>query len=73
MITKSFKYICTLCLIGLLCTSCNSWIEENPDGLVTDERVGDSEEAAAAWVTGTYSKLIYDMFCWGVLSPCVGV
>lgn len=65
MITKTFKYICTLCLIGLLCTSCNSWIEEDPKGLVTDERVGDSEEAAAAWVTGTYSKLIYDMFCWG--------
>lgn len=65
MITKSFKYICTLCLIGLLCTSCNSWIEETPDGLVTDERVGDSEEAASEWVTGTYSKLIYDMFCWG--------
>lgn len=65
MITKIFKYICTFSLIGLLCTSCNSWIEENPDGLVTDERVGDSEEAAAAWVTGTYSKLIYDMFCWG--------
>ena len=65
MITKTFKYICTLCLIGLLCTSCNSWIEENPDGLVTDERVGDSEEAASEWVTGTYSKLIYDMFCWG--------
>ena len=65
MITKSFKYICTLCLIGLLYTSCNSWIEETPDGLVTDERVGDSEEAASEWVTGTYSKLIYDMFCWG--------
>lgn len=44
---------------------CSSWIEENPEGLVTDERVGDSEEAAAEWVTGTYSKLIYDMFCWG--------
>jgi len=65
MITKIFKYICTLCLIGLLCTSCKSWIEETPDGLVTDERVGDSEEAASEWVTGTYSKLIYDMFCWG--------
>lgn len=46
-------------------SSCSSWIEENPDGLVTDERVGDSEDAANQWVTGTYSKLIYDMFCWG--------
>jgi hypothetical protein len=51
-------------LIFTFC-SCKSWIEENPEGLVTDERVGDSEEAANNWVTGTYSKLIYDMFCWG--------
>lgn len=62
--------------IGLLCAaffilhsslfiSCESWIEEDPEGLVTKERVGDSQEAAAQWVTGTYSKLIYDMFCWG--------
>lgn len=65
MITKSIKYLCSLCLLCVLCASCNSWIEENPEGLVTDERVGDSEEAAANWVTGTYSKLIYDMFCWG--------
>lgn len=46
-------------------SACSSWIEEKPNGLITDERVGDSEEAAANWVTGTYSKLIYDMFCWG--------
>lgn len=62
--------------IGLLCAaffilhsslfiSCKSWIEEDPEGLVTKERLGDSQEAAAQWVTGTYSKLIYDMFCWG--------
>lgn len=46
-------------------TACSSWIEENPEGQVTADKVGDSEEAAAAWVTGTYSKWIYDMFCWG--------
>jgi hypothetical protein len=61
------KYVLlTLCLfIFLGLPSCSKWIEENPEGLMTDERVGDSEEAAANWVTGTYSKLIYDMFCWG--------
>ena len=52
-------------LWGGVGVGCSSWIEEDPEGLVTDERVGDSEEAAAEWVTGTYSKLIYDMFCWG--------
>lgn len=62
--------------MGLLCAaffilhsslfiSCKNWIEEDPKGLITDERVGDGEDAAAEWVTGTYSKLIYDMFCWG--------
>ena len=51
--------------LGWTLTSCSSWIEEDPEGLVTDEKVGDSDDAAASWVTGTYSKLIYDMFCWG--------
>ena len=62
--------------IGLLCAaffilhsslfiSCSGWIEESPDSQVTKEKVGDGDEAAAQWVTGVYSKLIYDMFCWG--------
>jgi len=55
-----------LCLSSLLCLSaCSSWIEEDPQSEVTDEKVGDSYEACASWVTGTYSKWIYDMFCWG--------
>jgi len=52
-------------VFGVALTSCNSWIEEDPESLVTEEKIGDSQEAAAQWVTGTYSKLIYDMFCWG--------
>ncbi len=58
--------IWVLCLSSLFClTACNSWIEEDPQSELTDEKVGDSGEAAASWVTGTYSKWIYDMFCWG--------
>ena len=54
------------CLSSLFCLSaCNSWIEEDPQSEITDEKVSDSGEAAASWVTGTYSKWIYDMFCWG--------
>ena len=45
-------------------SSC-SWIEENPDSLVTDANIGDSKEACDQLVTGVYSKWIYDMFCWG--------
>ena len=46
-------------------TACDSWIEEDPAGQITEEKVGDSDEAASSWVTGVYSKWIYDMFCWG--------
>ena len=60
---KGFLPFCLLTLLPL--SSCSSWIEEDPESQVTDETVGDSNEAVASWVTGTYSKWIYDMFCWG--------
>lgn len=61
------KYIILLvCLSSLFClTACNSWIEEDPESEITDEKVGDSSEAVAQWLTGTYSKWIDDMFRWG--------
>ena len=60
-------YICVLSAVFLLSclTSCNSWIEEDTDGQMTEDKMGDSETDAANWVTGVYSKWIYDMFCWG--------
>lgn len=51
--------------VMLMLPSCSSFIEEDTDALITDQRLGDSQQAADNWVTGTYSKLIYDMFCWG--------
>ena len=59
------KHIFVLALCSLLLLPACSWIEENPNNLVTDVAMGDSQEACDAWVTGTYSKWIYDMFCWG--------
>ena len=56
------SYIVLLSFV--LLSSC-SWIEENTSSLVTDKAIGDSEEACAQWVTGVYSKWIYDIFCWG--------
>lgn len=50
---------------GWALTSCSSYIEEETDGLATEEKVGDSTDAMNYWVTGTYSKWVYDMFCWG--------
>ena len=52
-------------LIAVFAMSSCSWIEENPDSLVTDANIGDSKEACDQLVTGVYSKWIYDMFCWG--------
>ena len=52
-------------LIAVFAISSCSWIEENPDSLVTDANIGDSKEACDQLVTGVYSKWIYDMFCWG--------
>jgi hypothetical protein len=46
-------------------SSCNSWIEEEQEGQTTETTLGDSDEAAQTWVTGVYSKWVYDMFCWG--------
>ncbi|MBQ7511611.1 MAG: RagB/SusD family nutrient uptake outer membrane protein [Prevotella sp.] len=56
--------ICCLSF-SIALTSCNSYIEEDTDGLSTAENVGDSKEACDLWVTGVYSKWIYDIFCWG--------
>lgn len=44
---------------------CDSFIEEDPEGLITPEKVGSDETAANEWVTGTYSKWINDIFRWG--------
>ena len=61
------KFVILLfCLASLISlTACNSWIEEDPESEITDEKVGDSNEAVAQWLTGTYSKWIDDMFRWG--------
>ena len=61
------KYVfLLLCLSSLFClTACNSWIEEDPESEITDEKVGDSSEALDQWLTGAYSKWIDDMFRWG--------
>lgn len=57
--------VITVSLLTALAVSSCSWIEENPSNLVTDSSLGDSPEACDEWVNGTYSKWIYDMFCWG--------
>lgn len=53
-----------LIVLAMSVSSC-SWIAEDESLLQTPATVGDSEEACAQWVTGVYSKWIYDIFCWG--------
>lgn len=61
---KSIIYFSIL-LSLLFVTSCNSWIEEQTDDVFTEDKVEDSDSGAKEYVTGVYSKWIYDMFCWG--------
>ena len=51
-----------LLTMGLL-TSCS--LDEDPESLVLEESIEDSEDGVDYWVTGVYSKYVYDMFCWG--------
>ena len=54
----------TCYLLPVTFSSC-SWIKEDPASLITPDKVENSEDGARQWVTGIYSKWIYDMFCWG--------
>jgi len=42
-----------------------SFIDEDTSSQATDDKLTDSEESLNYWVTGVYSKWVYDMFCWG--------
>lgn len=61
---KKYLLIIAITALAFVQTGC-SWIEEKPDSLITPEKVEDSADGARQWVTGVYSKWIYDMFCWG--------
>ncbi|MBR6167053.1 MAG: RagB/SusD family nutrient uptake outer membrane protein [Paludibacteraceae bacterium] len=62
---NTFVHKSYIVLLSFVLLSSCSWIQEDPSGLVTDTVLGDSEDACDQWVTGVYSKWIYDMFCWG--------
>ena len=69
MKTMNYKHIIlaalVCCCVTTTLTSCNSYIEEDTDGVSLADKVGDSKEACDLWVTGVYSKWLYDVFCWG--------
>lgn len=50
--------------LGLCATSCDDFLEEKPEHIVSPDQLGDSEDACDQWVTGVYSKWINDMFRW---------
>lgn len=54
----------SLISFSIILSSC-SWIEESPTSIITPSNIQDSDDGAQQWVTGVYSKWIYDMFCWG--------
>lgn len=56
-------FVCVFVCVGSL-PAC-SFLNENPASSIQDTQLEDNAETAAQWVTGVYSKWIYDMFCWG--------
>lgn len=67
LISNIKKYLpsAAAALILVSCaTSCNDWLEEKPEHIVSPDQLGDSQDACDQWVTGVYSKWINDMFRW---------
>ncbi len=64
-IMRSLAVGLSLCATTMLLESCNKYIEEDTSGLVTIESIDDSEQGCNYWVSGVYSKWVYDVFCWG--------
>lgn len=48
----------------IMAYACSDFLEEKPYTFVKPGQVGDSNEAAQQWVTGTYSKMLDDMARW---------
>ena len=55
MKTKSIIILLFSVTMAIGMVSCD-WLKESPESSLTDMQVGDSNEAAASWVTGVYSK-----------------
>ena len=66
---KINKYILSAGLLlgcgAMLTTSCNDYLTEKPESLISPEDLGDSKEAVDSWVTGVYSNWLDDIFRWG--------
>ncbi|MBR1467535.1 MAG: RagB/SusD family nutrient uptake outer membrane protein [Bacteroidaceae bacterium] len=60
---KQLIYVATI-LLPLLYTGC-SYIEEDTGDIYTEDKIEDSDAGVQTYLTGVYSKWIYDMFCWG--------
>ncbi|MBP1613964.1 MAG: rane protein [Bacteroidetes bacterium] len=57
-------YITALFLLasGLLSTSCNDYLKEEPESFIGPDQVGDSDAAIDIWITGVYNRWINSMF-----------
>lgn len=66
---KIFTVLTAIISLGAL-SGCMSWIEEEPESLITEDMLQEADtpdDAAKLQVTGVYSKWINDMFRWGYL------
>jgi len=63
-IIKSLTFAAMLSAPFIGVTSCDDYLEEKPQHIVSPDQLGDSPDACDQWVTGVYSKWINDMFRW---------
>ena len=64
---KLYKIFILAMIVGGATTlsSCNDFLQEKPEALVSPGDVENSKDGINQWVTGVYSNWLYDIFCWG--------
>lgn len=64
---KFYKIIISaslLCCSVFTLTSCNDYLKENPEAMISPSDISDSKDGVNQWVTGVYSNWLYTMFCY---------
>lgn len=64
---KLYKIFILAMIVGgaTALSSCNDFLQEKPEALVSPGDVENSKDGINQWVTGVYSNWLYDIFCWG--------
>lgn len=69
LIFLKYALIAAIVMTGF--TSCEKMLEEKKFDFIEPDDIPDSDEGVNQWVTGTYSKLLNDMFRWNLFPPAL--